>query len=248
MSYYRPSGFSILPPIVKNLLLLNIAMFVLTAILQYTMRYDLTDVLGLHYVGSANFKPLQFVTYMFMHGGFSHILFNMFALWMFGSAIEHVWGPQKFLMYYLVTGIGAGILQVVFQHIQLMDINEVLSPEQVQIIKTQGAEVMSQGMNYTDSLMAKYNAIMNAPTVGASGAVFGLLLAFGMLFPDSKIYLMFFPIGIKAKYFVMFYGLFELYMGIQNNPGDNVAHYAHLGGMLFGFLLINYWRKKGTYL
>src|SRR5690554_6705892 len=176
MSYYRPSGFSILPPIVKNLLLLNIAMFVLTAILQYTMRYDLTDVLGLHYVGSANFKPLQFVTYMFMHGGFSHILFNMFALWMFGSAIEHVWGPQKFLMYYLVTGIGAGILQVVFQHIQLMDINEVLSPEQVQIIKTQGAEVMSQGMNYTDSLMAKYNAIMNAPTVGASGAVFGLLL------------------------------------------------------------------------
>lgn len=248
MSYYRPSGFSILPPIVKNLLLLNIAMFVLTAILQYTMRYDLTDVLGLHYVGSANFKPLQFVTYMFMHGGFSHILFNMFALWMFGSAIEHVWGPQKFLMYYLVTGIGAGILQVVFQHIQLMDINEVLSPEQVQIIKTQGAEVMSQGMNYTDSLMAKYNAIMNAPTVGASGAVFGLLLAFGMLFPDSKIYLMFFPIGIKAKYFVMFYGLFELYMGIQNNPGDNVAHYAHLGGMLFGFLLIYYWRKKGTYL
>ncbi|MFW5851624.1 MAG: rhomboid family intramembrane serine protease [Bacteroidota bacterium] len=247
MSYYRPLGFSILPPIVKNLLLLNIAMFVLTAILQYTMRYDLTHVLGLHYVGSENFKPLQFVTYMFMHGSLSHIFFNMFALWMFGSAIEHVWGPQKFLLYYLVTGIGAGVLQVVFQHIQLMDINEVLSPEQVQIIKTEGAEVMSQSMNYKDSLMAKYNGIMNAPTVGASGAVFGLLLAFGMLFPDSYIYI-YFAIPVKAKYFVMLYGLFELYMGIQNNPGDNVAHYAHLGGMLFGFLLIYYWRKKGTYL
>ncbi|MDA3881817.1 MAG: rhomboid family intramembrane serine protease [Bacteroidales bacterium] len=245
MSYHRPSGFSILPPIVKNLLLLNIAMFVLTAILQYTMKVDLTNILGLHYVGSENFKPLQFVTYMFMHGSLSHIFFNMFALWMFGSAIEHVWGPQKFLLYYLVTGIGAGVLQVVFQHIQLMDINEVLSTEQVQIIKTQGAEVMSQSMNYTDSLMAKYNAIMNAPTVGASGAVFGLLLAFGMLFPDSYIYI-YFAIPVKAKYFVMLYGLFELYMGIQNNPGDNVAHYAHLGGMLFGFLLIYYWKKKGT--
>ncbi|MFO7869611.1 MAG: rhomboid family intramembrane serine protease [Bacteroidales bacterium] len=247
MNYHSPSGFAILPPVVKNLLILNVGMFIISFIFRYFTGSDLNHYLGLHYVGSESFMPIQFVSYMFMHGGLSHIFFNMFALWMFGSAIEHVWGPQKFLLYYLVTGIGAGVMQVLFQHIQLMDMPNVLSAEQIDTIKNQGAEVMQNGMNYTNSLMGKYNAIMNAPTVGASGAVFGLLLAFGMLFPNSYVYI-FFALPLKAKYFVLFYGLVELYMGIQNNPGDNVAHYAHLGGMLFGFLLINYWRKKGTYL
>jgi len=247
MSYFRPSGFSILPPVVKNLLILNIAMFVITVVLEHMFQSNLASNLGLHYVGSSNFKPVQFVSYMFMHGGFYHLFANMFALWMFGSAIENVWGPQKFLLFYFITGIGAGVLQVIFQAYQLADIQTVLTPEQYEVVVTEGAQAMKNGMNFRDPLLAKFNAIMNAPTVGASGAVFGLLLAFGMLFPDSYIYL-FMMLPVKAKYFVMFYGLFELYMGIQNNPGDNVAHFAHLGGMVFGYLLILYWRKKGTYL
>ncbi len=247
MNYFRPSGFSILPPVVKNLLILNIAMFAITIFAEHVFQSNLSSTLGLHYIGSANFKPVQFVSYMFMHGSFPHLLANMFALWMFGSAIENVWGPQKFLLFYFITGIGAGILQVLFQAFQLSDIQSVLSPEQYEAVMTEGAQAVKKGMNFIDPLLAKYNAVVNAPTVGASGAVFGLLLAFGMLFPNSQIYL-FMMLPIKAKHFVLAYGLLELYMGIQNNPGDNVAHFAHLGGMVFGYLLIMYWRKKGTYL
>lgn len=247
MSYYRPGGFAILPPIVKNLLILNVVMFAITVLMAHMFQFSLSNTLGLHYIGSNNFMPVQFVSYMFMHGGLSHLFFNMFALWMFGSAIENMWGPQRFLLFYFITGIGAGILQIMFQHYQLQEMYAVLSPEQIAAIKTEGADIVSQGMNYRDPVLARFNGIMNGPTVGASGAVFGLLLAFGMLFPNAYIYL-FFAIPVKAKYFVLFYGVFELYLGIQNNPGDNVAHFAHLGGMLFGFLLIKYWRRKGTYL
>ncbi len=198
-------------------------------------------------MGSKNFMPVQFVTYMFMHGSFMHLFSNMFALWMFGSAVENVWGGKKFLTYYFVTGIGAGILQLIIQHFELAEMYDVLSPEEIAAIKNEGAEILRQGMNYSDSLLAKFNANFHIGMVGASGSVFGILLAFGMLFPNSVLYI-YFAIPIKAKYFVMLYGLFELYTAIQNNPGDNVAHFAHLGGMLFGILLIYYWRKKGTYL
>jgi len=247
MNTFRPGGFSVLPPVVKNLLLINIIMFVVSYLFRAKFNTDLSVYLGLHYPGSENFMPVQFVTYMFMHADIGHIFFNMFALWMFGNALENLWGPQKFLTYYFVTGIGAGVLQAVVQHIQLSDITEMLSPDYVDMIKNEGAALMKNGQNYTNSVLGHYNQIMNGPTVGASGAVFGLLLAFGMTFPNSLLYL-YFAIPVKAKWFVIGYGVIELYSGMQNNPGDNVAHFAHLGGMLFGLILIYYWRRKGTYL
>jgi len=182
---------------------------------------------------------------MFMHGGFSHILFNMFALWMFGNTLENVWGGKRFLNYYLITGIGAGVVQVLVAYIRITALQTGISPEELQMVYTEGYDVLQKGMNYQNEAMASLNLIINTPTVGASGAVFGILLAFGMMFPNSVIYL-YFAIPIKAKYFVILYGAIELYSGIANSAGDNVAHFAHLGGMVFGFFLIQYWKKKGT--
>ena len=179
-----------------------------------------------------------------MHGGFTHILFNMFALWMFGNVLENVWGPKRFLNYYLVTGIGAGITHLVVSYVRIVSSGFELTPEQFDLIYNEGFQILQSGRNYSDPAMGFYNLIMNVPTVGASGAVFGILLAFGMMFPNSLIYI-YFAFPIKAKYFVIIYGAIELLSGISNRPGDNVAHFAHLGGMLFGYAIIMYWKKKG---
>jgi len=245
MQQYRPSGFSMLPMVVKNLLIVNGLFFLATIALESTFQIDMVKYLGLHYPLSSDFGVWQLVTYMFMHGGFAHILFNMFALWMFGNTLENVWGPKRFLNYYLITGIGAGIIQIIVAWIRISAIEADLSPEQIAIVIQEGANVLSRGMNYENLGMSDLNLIINTPTVGASGAVFGILLAFGMMFPNSLIYV-YFAIPVKAKYFVMIYGAIELYMGFSNNPADNVAHFAHLGGMIFGFILITYWKKKGT--
>ena len=245
MQQYRPSGFSMLPMVVKNLLIVNGLFFLATIALESTFQIDMVKYLGLHYPLSSDFGVWQLVTYMFMHGGFAHILFNMFALWMFGNTLENVWGPKRFLNYYLITGIGAGIIQIIVAWIRISAIEADLSPEQIAIVIQEGANVLSRGMNYENLGMRDLNLIINTPTVGASGAVFGILLAFGMMFPNSLIYV-YFAIPVKAKYFVMIYGAIELYMGFSNNPADNVAHFAHLGGMIFGFILITYWKKKGT--
>ncbi len=238
----RPGGFSIIPPVVKNLLIIN-GLFFLATIAAQSYGIDLTELLGLHIPQSDYFKPHQLVTYIFMHGNFNHILFNMFALWMFGSTLENYWGGKRFLIYYMITGLGAGFIHLGVQEWQLFSVMGQLTADQIELVQSEGAAALQIGQNYTDALMAKYNLLLNIPTVGASGAVFGLLLAFGMMFPNSQIYLYFlFP--IKAKYFVILYGLFELYSGISNNPGDNVAHFAHLGGMIFGYILIKYWQKN----
>ncbi len=238
----RPGGFSIIPPVVKNLLIIN-GLFFLATIAAQSYGIDLTEMLGLHIPQSDYFKPHQLVTYIFMHGGFNHILFNMFALWMFGSSLENYWGGKRFLIYYMITGLGAGFIHLGVQEWQLFSVMGQLTADQIELVQSEGAAALQIGQNYTDVLMAKYNLLLNIPTVGASGAVFGLLLAFGMMFPNSQIYLYFlFP--IKAKYFVILYGLFELYSGISNNPGDNVTHFAHLGGMIFGYILIKYWQKN----
>ncbi len=246
MQQYRPSGFSMLPLVVKNLLIINGIFFLATMALESSLHIDLVKYLGLHYPLSTDFGVWQLVSYMFMHGGFTHILFNMFALWMFGNTLENVWGPKRFLNYYLVTGIGAGVIQLLIAYLRIQSIESGLHPEQIAIVIQEGADVLSRGMNYESIGMRELNLIINTPTVGASGAVFGILLAFGMMFPNSLIYV-YFAIPVKAKYFVMIYGAIELYMGFANNPGDNVAHFAHLGGMIFGFLLIMYWKKKGTF-
>jgi len=237
MQQYRPSGFTMLPPVVKNLLIINGIFFIATIVLESTFHIDLVQFLGLHYPLSHNFGVWQLVSYMFMHGGFGHIIFNMFALWMFGNTLENVWGPKRFLNYYLVTGIGAALVQILIAYIRIQSIESGLNPDQIALILQDGADVLSRGMNYQDTAMANLNLIINTPTVGASGAVFGILLAFGMMFPNSLIYV-YFAIPVKAKYFVMIYGAIELYMGFANNAGDNVAHFAHLGGMIFGFFLI----------
>jgi membrane associated rhomboid family serine protease len=245
MQQYRPQGFTMLPPVVKNLLIINGLFFVAMIVLDSSFNFDLVAILGLHYPLAHDFGVWQFITYMFMHGSFRHILFNMFALWMFGNILENVWGGKRFLNYYLITGIGAGLVQVLVAYIRIASLQTGLSPEEIQTIYTEGYGVLQKGMNYQNEAMASINLIINTSTVGASGAVFGLLLAFGMMFPNSLIYI-YFAIPVKAKYFVMLYGAFELYMGFSNNPADNVAHFAHLGGMIFGFILIQYWKKKGT--
>jgi len=245
MQQYRPQGFTMLPPVVKNLLIINGLFFLAMIVLSSSFNYDLGPLFALHYPGSHDFGVWQFVTYMFMHGGFYHILLNMFALWMFGNTLENVWGGKRFLNYYLITGIGAGLVQVLVAYIRIAALKTGLSPEEIQIIYTEGYDVLQKGMNYQNEAMASINIILNTQTVGASGAVFGILLAFGMMFPNSIIYI-YFAIPLKAKYFVMLYGAFELYSGIANSAGDDVAHFAHLGGMVFGFFLIQYWKKKGT--
>ncbi len=245
MQQYRPQGFTMLPPVVKNLLIINALFFLAMIVLDSSFQYDLGPLFALHYPGSHDFGVWQFVTYMFMHGGFYHILLNMFALWMFGNTLENVWGGKRFLNYYLITGIGAGLVQVLVAYIRIAALKTGLSPEDLQLIYTEGYDVLQRGMNYQNEAMAAINIIINTQTVGASGAVFGILLAFGMMFPNSVIYI-YFAIPIKAKYFVMLYGAFELYSGIANSTGDDVAHFAHLGGMVFGFFLIQYWKKKGT--
>ena len=280
MSQYSPTGFRLLTPVIKNLLIINALLFVAMITLNKA-GIDLTAMLGLHYPGAADFGIWQFVTYMFMHGGFAHIFFNMFALWMFGNVLESVWGSRRFLTYYMVTGLGAGLIYVIWIHFtlspQLSLINHVISDPSIGnlsalIHQHRFAVNEYSGAIWNDFLLFQKN--VNAYTlnpdnhlaaqkivtflseyrayflnqhvvVGASGAVFGLLLAFGMMFPNSLIYV-YFAIPIKAKWFVILYGAMELFSGIYNRPGDNVAHFAHLGGMLFGYLIIVYWKKKGT--
>jgi len=239
MNNFRPS-INAIPPVVKNLIIINAIMLLATYVLQLR-GFDLTKILGLHYFASPDFRPYQLVTHMFMHGGLMHLVFNMFALWMFGRVLENVWGPKRFFIYYFATGLGAAVFYTFVNFIEFQYIASRMSPENVQMVMANGAEVLSSGRNYTE-LAGKLNLLLNVPTVGASGAVFGILLGFGMLFPNTELMLLFPPIPIKAKYFVLGYGAIELFSGIANT-GDNVAHFAHLGGMIFGFILIKYWNK-----
>ncbi len=232
-----------LPQAVKGLLIINIAIFALSFIIEATMNIDLARVIGLYFYKSDLFKPYQIITHMFMHGGLMHLVFNMYALWMFGQVIERVWGAKKFLIYYFVTGFGAVVLHTFVNYLQYQSITAGMANETIQMVLNEGADIISHNKNWTDPDVGALNLLMHIPTVGASGAIFGLLLAFGMLFPNIRLQLMFIPVPIKAKYFVMGYGAIELYMGIQNAAGDNIAHFAHLGGMLFGFILIKIWNK-----
>jgi membrane associated rhomboid family serine protease len=271
---YRPQSFQVLPLVVKNLLIINGLLFLATWVFQYQYDTNLIDHLGLHYFSSDLFRPYQLVTYMFMHGGIDHIFFNMFALWMFGNVLENFWGSKKFLTFYMITGIGAALIFLGFQAFEYNQVNTAIAdlvssptPEgYLSIMKDHFGQFMRipeieiqvqafanewalnvQDPKYITHALTDINQLMvlrvDTPMVGASGAVYGVLLAFGMLFPNTLLYV-YFLIPIKAKYFVILYGALELYMAIQNNPGDNVAHFAHLGGMLFGFILIKYWQKR----
>jgi membrane associated rhomboid family serine protease len=241
MQNFRPSSSSF-PPVVKNLIIINVLMLLATYVLE--MRgIDLANILGLHYIQSPDFRPYQLVTHLFMHGGFMHLAFNMFALWMFGRILENIWGPKRFFIYYFFTGLGAAALHTLVNYFEFQHLVAKMNPEDVRMVLSQGTEIFNQGKNFIDPLSAKLNLMLNIPTVGASGAVFGILLGFGMLFPNTELMLLFPPIPIKAKYFVAGYGAIELFSGITG-AGANIAHFAHLGGMLFGFILIKYWNRN----
>ena len=241
---YRPSSFRHLPEVVKKLLIIN-GLFFLATITLDSMGFDMYLFFGLHQFQSPDFMPHQLITHLFMHGNFTHLFFNMFALWMFGKVLENVWGGKKFLIYYMITGLGAAAIHLGVSQYEIMSLQAQISSNDLNTILNEGGNILSGGKNYTNPIMGKLNLLIHTPTVGASGAVFGVLLAFGMLFPNALLYI-YLAIPIKAKYFVILYGLLELYAGISNNPADNVAHFAHLGGMIFGFLLIKYWRKNSN--
>jgi len=236
-----------LPPVVKNLILINVLMLIATWTAKSVFSVDLTAILGLYFPKSEQFMPLQIITHMFMHANFWHLFFNMFALYMFGGILENVWGPKRFLIYYMVCGLGAAFVHetvILFQYNKLIN---TIAPDQLQLVLDNGAAVLSEGKQYADVAMRDLQMLLNVPTVGASGAIFGVLLAFGVLFPNTQLMLLFPPIPIKAKYFVIGYGAIELYLAVTQ-PGSNIAHAAHLGGMLFGYILIRYWRKTTTTL
>jgi membrane associated rhomboid family serine protease len=236
------SGFLGLPPVVKNIILINVLMLLVDYVAKSVFGMDLTMVLGLYFPKSEQFIPLQIVTHMFMHGGLWHLFFNMYALYIFGQVLENVWGPKRFFIYYMVCGLGAAFIHetvILFQYERLMNI---ISPEQLQLVLNEGTAYIREGKVFTDENMKSLQLLLNTPTVGASGAVFGILLAFGVLFPNTQLMLLIPPMPIRAKYFVLIYGAIELYLALTQ-PGSNIAHAAHLGGMLFGYLLIRYWRK-----
>lgn len=224
---------------------------------RWNFNLDLTDILGMHYWVSEKFNPAQLITYMFMHGGFNHLFFNMFALYMFGGALENVWGPKRFLFFYLFTGVGAGIIQQLFWAVEYQPLvnamNNAIEANSGAGLVDYQAELMKffrltnlQSFDASAILGMKRMLVDLPITVGASGAIFGILLGFGWLFPEARMMLIFFPVPIKARIFVLAYGVIELFLGVSNFSGDNVAHFAHLGGMLFGIILILIWRKKKT--
>jgi membrane associated rhomboid family serine protease len=273
----RPST----PPTVRNLIILTVVCHILSIAATVFLQFNVVQNFGLHNWNSAYFKPWQLVSYMFLHdmsyiflrdiGGITHLLFNMLGLWMFGSMLERFWGAQKFIIFYFVTGIGAGLINVFSTTILL----QPMFDSAVFYMNNPGYNLFehfvsnylpgsydNEGVNeflkvwFNDPLNPGYikesvqivNQVtdlrLNTPTVGASGSIYGLLLAFGVLFPNSVIMLLIPPIPLKAKYFVLIFGGMELLLGLRNNLEDNVGHFAHLGGMLFGILLILLWKKQ----
>ncbi len=237
--------FSQLPPVVKNLLIINIIIFLAMAFVPSLDR-NLTRYLSLHYFSSPGFNPAQLFTYMFLHGGIMHLFFNMFALAMFGSIIEQTMGSKRFLSYYVSCGIFAALVQMAVYAVMLSSYQSMVSPDVYDFIIRDGWAHIQNGYNYTNPDWATINALVNGSMVGASGAIYGVILAFGMLFPNQPIYLFFIPVPIKAKWVVIGYGIIELTSGLGGLV-DNVAHFAHLGGMIAGVALILYWKKKGVF-
>lgn len=274
MTEIRPGRFQILPPVVKNLIIIN-AIMVFAQFVLGKYGIDMADYLGLHYWKSDLFKPWQFITHMFMHGSYqdingtiTHIFFNMFTLWMFGNVLENVWGSQRFLIFYLVCGVGAAMLHLLVlsygysglssdvaayqsapsleSFLQFYDAQGLSRFPEIQSLKSywqsnpESIEALNRSTSYINQFM---NLKFDEATVGASGAVFGILFAFGYLFPNTLLYI-YFLVPIKAKYVVGAFAVYELFGGISNSAGDNVAHFAHLGGMLVAFILLKVWNKN----
>ena len=217
----RGTGFfGSMPPVIKNLVIINALMLLIT----YLTGNFMYEKFSLFYFESPLFKPYQLITHMFMHGGFVHLFFNMYSLIIFGVVLEQVWGSKRFFIYYMVTGLGAAFLHSLVLYIDASSLSKAVEL---------GNQVAMQ----------KLELLYSTPTVGASGAVYGVLLAYGMLFPNNVLQLIFPPVALKAKWFVLIFGAIELFLGISNT-GGNVAHFAHLGGMIFGYILIRFWKNR----
>ena len=230
---YSPGPFAGLPVVTKNIIIINVIMYLATLAFE-TVNVDLVKLFGLHYYLADDFKPHQFITYIFMHGGFSHILFNMLGVYIFGQVLEQVWGAKRYLIFYILTGLGAALAQYIIMHFEITEVLDIFNQHinSRNLDTSQRAEFINQ----------KYEYLNKHVIIGASGSLFGLLGGFGMLFPNRELYLYFF-IPIKAKWLVILYGGFEIFSGLQNNPTDNVAHFAHIGGLLVGIALVLFWRK-----
>lgn len=216
-----------IPQVTKNLLIINVLFFAGTYVAEL-YNIDLTDILGLHFFLASDFRAYQLFTYMFMHGSVMHILFNMFAVWMFGRIMENAMGPKRYLFYYIVCGLGAGLIQELVQYIQYAN----------------AGYAAYDSANLGGVIVPMSDYLNRWTTVGASGSVYGILLSFGMTFPEERMFVMPIPFPIKAKYYVVGFAALELIYGMGGS-GDGVAHFAHLGGMLFGLLLLLYWRRGG---
>jgi membrane associated rhomboid family serine protease len=259
-----------LTPAVKNIIIINVLMFLGSWAIESTYQIDLARKLGLFYYQSDSFMPYQFITHMFMHGSFFHLFFNMYALFVFGIVLEQTWGSKRFLIYYFITGLGAAVIHTFVNYLQLAPMiadasafantptpdlmltfikEHISKPNQAVYDFINQWSLAPNSSDYINQAVAMVNeatiGLVNIPTVGASGAVFGVLLAFGMLFPNTQLMLLIPPVPIKAKYFVMIYGGIELFLGFSQ-PGSNIAHFAHIGGMIFGFFLIKLWQKDRT--
>jgi membrane associated rhomboid family serine protease len=225
MTEFRPARFELLPLVIKNLLIINGLVFLAQRTIGASLHLD--DLFALHTFQSQLFRPWQFVTYMFLHADLSHIFSNMLALWMFGSVLENLWGPKRFLTFFMVCGLGAALCHMVALYFETESF--ITAFKRLSLMQQEAYQ-----QNFQDKL--------NSATLGASGAVFGCLAAFGYLFPNTYIYL-YFLIPLKAKWFVILYAVGELALTIRASAGDNIAHIAHLGGALFGFILVYYWNK-----
>jgi membrane associated rhomboid family serine protease len=255
--------FARLTPMVKNLLLITVVAYLIPSILGWK---NVNSYLGLWHISSPHFQPYQFFTYMFAHGGFMHLLFNMLGLIFLAPMLEQFWGPKKFLAFYLITGIGAGVFYEGVKYAETIPMKHKMeeyvanpNPDDFAIYMAKYApqyynsvyefidyyaEHPSEGTEQSIAYVQQvYMAVINIPMVGASGAIYGILMAFGMLFPNTQLMLLFPPIPIKAKYFVLILGGIAIYSEFTNTSGDNVAHLAHLGGMLFAFIMIKVWSK-----
>ncbi len=231
-----------IPPVTKNLVIINVLFFIATMVFEYQNIANLSIELGAFYPDSNYFKPWQIITHMFMHGGVSHIFFNMFGLWMFGSTVEEAIGSKKYLILYFFSGLGAYFLYNIFHYFQVQEIIQSLPIGGVTLDKIRNLPI---GNVYTNNEeLLTLSSIYTTPMVGASGALYGALVAFGVLYPNAQLMLLFPPIPMKAKYFIPILIIIELFQHYQNNPQDNVAHLAHLGGALFGYLFIRKWKQN----
>lgn len=238
MNAYRQSPFANITPVVKNLLIINFICFLPFILFDHgDPNGNITRQFAMHYVGSPDFRLWQIITYMFMHGGWEHIFFNMLALFMFGPIVEYSIGPKRFLILYFICGIGAVVFQLIVQAIQIHAI-------------TGGFFIANPGLDASYfqfggvEVAQKLSEIYNGPLVGASGAIFGLLVVFGMLYPNMELFILFIPIPVKAKYIIPIYIVIELFLGFGQFGGDDVAHFAHVGGALLGYIMVKIWRLQ----